>query len=170
MLISEAFAQAAAPAQSDGSYMTLVPLIGIFVIFYLLLIRPQSKRAKEQKLMIEALQKGDEVITSGGNLGKITNVSESYVIVEIAPTIEVTIVKTAIQTLLPKGTLKDIAPRGGKGQKASKAVKNAESKEEVAEIIEDKEVKKATRTKKANKTDDSSEDKDTESPKNNEKD
>lgn len=130
MLISEAFAQAAAPAQSEGSFMTLLPLIGIFVIFYLLLIRPQSKRAKEQKLMIEALQKGDEVITSGGNLGKITNVSESYVIVEIAPTIEVTIVKTAIQTLLPKGTLKDIAPRGGKGQKATKVVKNTESKED----------------------------------------
>ncbi len=169
MLISEAFAQAAAPAQSEGSFMTLLPLIGIFVIFYLLLIRPQSKRAKEQKLMIEALQKGDEVITSGGNLGKITNVSESYVIVEIAPAIEVTIVKTAIQTLLPKGTLKDIAPRGGKGQKATKAVKNTESKED-AEIMEDKEVKKVTRTKKAKNTDDSSEDKDTESPKNNEKD
>ena len=169
MLISDAFAQAAAPAQSDGSFMTLIPLIGIFVIFYLLLIRPQSKRAKEQKLMVEALQKGDEVITSGGNLGKITNVSESYVIVEIAPTIEVTIVKTAIQTLLPKGTLKDIAPRGGKGQKPTKAVKNTESKDE-AEISEDKEVKKATRTKKAKKTDDTSQDKDTDSPKNNEKD
>lgn len=169
MLISEAFAQAAAPAQSEGSFMTLLPLIGIFVIFYLLLIRPQSKRAKEQKLMIEALQKGDEVITSGGNLGKIINVSESYVIVEIAPTIEVTVVKTAIQTLLPKGTLKDIAPRSGKGQKATKTVKNAESKED-AEIKEDKEVKKATRAKKAKKTDDSSEDKDTGSPENNEKD
>lgn len=133
MLISEAFAQAAAPAQSEGSFMTLLPLIGIFVIFYLLLIRPQAKRAKEQKLMIEALQKGDEVITSGGNLGKITNVSESYVIVEIAPAVEVTIVKTAIQTLLPKGTLKDIAPaKSGKGQKATKAIKSesAESKED----------------------------------------
>jgi len=165
MLISDAFAQAAAPAQSDGSFMTLIPLIGIFVIFYLLLIRPQSKRAKEQKLMIEALQKGDEVITSGGNLGKILNVSESYVIVEIAPTIEVTIVKTAIQTLLPKGTLKDIAPRG-RAQKATKASKTTEPKED-AEV---KEAKKTTKAKKAKETDDSSENKEAEASKNNEKD
>lgn len=167
MLISDAFAQAAAPAQSDGSFMTLLPLIGIFVIFYLLLIRPQSKRAKEQKLMVEALQKGDEVITSGGNLGKILNVSESYVIVEIAPTIEVTIVKTAIQTLLPKGTLKDIAPRG-RAQKATKATKATEPKED-AEI---KEVKKTTKTKKNKAADDASESKEAEAeaPKNNEKD
>ncbi|MDH5552918.1 MAG: preprotein translocase subunit YajC [Nitrosomonas sp.] len=165
MLISEAFAQAAAPAQSEGSFMTLLPLIGIFVIFYLLLIRPQSKRAKEQKLMIEALQKGDEVITSGGNLGKILNVSESYVIVEIAPAIEVTIVKTAIQTLLPKGTLKDIAPRG-RAQKATKATKTTEPKED-AEVKEDK---KTTKAKKAKATDDSSENKESEATKNNEKD
>lgn len=165
MLISEAFAQAAAPAQSEGSFMTLLPLIGIFVIFYLLLIRPQSKRAKEQKLMIEALQRGDEVITSGGNLGKIINVSESYVVVEIAPTVEVTIVKTAIQTLLPKGTLKDIAPaKSGKGQKATKTIKNIEVTEDKEEVAADNEVKKA---KKVKETDDSSEEKDTEAPKSN---
>ena len=168
MLISDAFAQAAAPAQSDGSFMTLIPLVGIFVIFYLLLIRPQSKRAKEQKLMIEALQKGDEVITSGGNLGKILNVSESYVIVEIAPAIEVTIVKTAIQTLLPKGTLKDIAPRG-RAQKATKATKTTEPKED-AEVKEVKETKKTTKAKKTKATDDSSENKEAEAAKNNEKD
>ena len=118
--------------------------------------------------MIEALQKGDEVITSGGNLGKILNVSESYVIVEIAPTIEVTIVKTAIQTLLPKGTLKDIAPRG-RAQKATKATKTTEPKES-ADVEEVKEVKKTTRTKKAKVTDDASENKETEASKNNEKD
>ena len=85
MLISEAFAQAAAPAQSEGgSLMSLLPLIGIFVIFYLLLIRPQSRRAKEHKQMVEGLQRGDEIITSGGELGLILNVSDSYVIVEIA--------------------------------------------------------------------------------------
>ncbi len=168
MLISEAFAQAAAPAQSEGSFLTLLPLIGIFVIFYLLLIRPQSKRAKEQKLMIEALQKGDEVITSGGNLGKILNVSESYVIVEIAPAIEVTIVKTAIQTLLPKGTLKDIAPRG-KAPKATKATKATEPKEDT-DAKEVKETKKTTRTKKTKATNDSSENKEAEASKNKEKD
>ncbi len=168
MLISEAFAQAAAPAQSEGSFLTLLPLIGIFVIFYLLLIRPQSKRAKEQKLMIEALQKGDEVITSGGNLGKILNVSESYVIVEIAPGIEVTVVKTAIQTLLPKGTLKDIAPRG-KAPKATKATKAVEPKENT-DAKEVKETKKTTRTKKTKATNDSSEKNESEASKNKEKD
>ncbi|MCE7915743.1 MAG: preprotein translocase subunit YajC [Nitrosomonas sp. PRO4] len=117
MLISDAFAQAAAPAQSDASLISLLPMVGIFILFYLLLIRPQSKRAKEHKQMVEALQRGDEVITNGGILGVIINVSESYVIVEIAPAIEVTVLKSSVQTLLPKGTLKSIEPRGGKTQK-----------------------------------------------------
>ncbi|MDP1558581.1 MAG: preprotein translocase subunit YajC [Nitrosomonas sp.] len=155
MLISEAFAQAAAPAQSEGSFMTLLPLIGIFVIFYFLLIRPQSKRAKEQKLMIAALQRGDEIITSGGELGKITNVSESYVIVEIAPGVEVTVVKTAVQTLLPKGTLRDIAPaKSGKQQKATKSPKASEAPE----------------SKTEKDSDDASENNESEAPKNKEKD
>lgn len=122
MLISDAFAQAAAPAQSEGSLMTLIPLFGIFIIFYFLLIRPQAKRAKEQKQMIEALQRGDEVITNGGTLGLIVNVSEGYVIIEVAPGIEITVLKTSVQTLLPKGTLKSIEPtKGGKTQKAKTA-------------------------------------------------
>jgi preprotein translocase subunit YajC len=112
MLISDAFAQTAAPAQSDASLMSLLPMIAIFVLFYFLLIRPQSKRAKEQKQMIDALQRGDEVITNGGILGLVINVSESYVIVEIAPAIEVTVLKSSIQTLLPKGSLKSIDPKG----------------------------------------------------------
>ena len=118
MLISDAFAQAAAPAQSDAGLISLLPMIGILVLFYFLLIRPQSKRAKEQKQMVEALQRGDEVITNGGILGLIINVSESYVIMEIAPTVEVTVLKSSVQTLLPKGTLRSIEPKGGKTQKA----------------------------------------------------
>jgi preprotein translocase subunit YajC len=130
MLISDAFAQAAAPAQSEGSLMSLLPLILIFAVFYLLLIRPQSKRAKEHKQMIEALQRGDEIITNGGELGLILNVSESYVVVEIAPNVEVTVLKTAVQTLLPKGTLKNIAvTKGGKAQKSNKALKSDEGQE-----------------------------------------
>ena len=106
MLISEAYAQAAAPAQSAGAdLMSLLPLIGIFVVFYLLLIRPQAKRAKEQKLMIEALQKGDEVVTTGGQLGRVVKVSGNYVILQIAENVQVPTQKTAVQTLLPKGTL-----------------------------------------------------------------
>ena len=105
MLISEAFAQAAAPAQQGADLMSLLPLIAIFIVFYLLLIRPQAKRAKEQKLMIEALQKGDEVATSSGMLGRVSKVSASYVTLQIAENVQVTLQKSAVQTLLPKGTL-----------------------------------------------------------------
>lgn len=107
MLISEAFAQAAA-APPGADFLSLLPLIGIFVVFYFLLIRPQSKRAKEQKLMIEALQKGDEVATTGGELGRVAKVSGNYVIVQIAENVQVVMQKTSIQTLLPKGTLNSI--------------------------------------------------------------
>ncbi|MBL8497392.1 preprotein translocase subunit YajC [Nitrosomonas sp. JL21] len=127
MLINEAFAQAAAPAQTDANLASLLPMLGILVLFYFLLIRPQWKRAREQKQMVEALQRGDEVITNGGILGLILNVSENYVIIEIAPTIEVTILKSSVQTLLPKGTLKTIDPKSNKLQKA-KPAKTTESK------------------------------------------
>lgn len=151
MLISDAFAQAAAPAQSEGSLMSLLPLILIFAVFYLLLIRPQSKRAKEHKQMIEALQRGDEIITNGGELGLILNVSESYVVVEIAPNVEVTLLKTAVQTLLPKGTLKNIAVSKGKPQKSNKALKSDEGQEtkpaqETADTAEDSASKNTEKT------------------------
>jgi len=80
----------------------------MFVLLYFLMIRPQMKRAKEHKTMVEALQKGDEVITAGGVLGRISKVSEAYVSVEIAPNTEVSVQKVAVQTLLPKGTIKSI--------------------------------------------------------------
>lgn len=122
MLISDAFAQAAATAQSDtSSLISLLPMIGILVIFYFLLIRPQSKRAKEHKQMVEALQRGDEVITNGGILGSVINVSDDYVIVEISPGVEVTLLRSSVQTLLPKGTLRSIEPKGGKTQKTKAA-------------------------------------------------
>ncbi|HET7062497.1 MAG TPA: preprotein translocase subunit YajC [Nitrosospira sp.] len=108
MLISEAFAQAAATPQPGADFMSLLPLIAIFAVFYLLLIRPQAKRAKEQKLMIDALQKGDEVTTSSGELGRIVKVSGNYVILEIAENVRVTMLKSSVQTLLPKGTLNSI--------------------------------------------------------------
>ncbi|GKS69645.1 hypothetical protein W03_16490 [Nitrosomonas sp. PY1] len=130
MLISDAFAQTAAPAQADASLMSLLPLVAIFVLFYFLLIRPQSKRAKEHKQMVDALQRGDEIITNGGILGLVMNVSESYVIVEVAPAVEVTILKSSIQTLLPKGSLKSIDPKGksttkSKGGKSISADSNS---------------------------------------------
>jgi preprotein translocase subunit YajC len=108
MLISEAFAQAAAASQPGADFMSLLPLIGIFAVFYLLLIRPQAKRAKEQKLMIEALQKGDEITTSGGELGRVVKVSGNYITLEIAENVKVLMLKSAVQTLLPKGTINSI--------------------------------------------------------------
>ena len=81
----------------------------MFVLLYFLMIRPQMKRAKETKAMIEALQKGDEVVTAGGVLlGRITKISDAYISLEIAPNTEISLQKTAVQVLLPKGTLKNI--------------------------------------------------------------
>lgn len=106
MLISNAYA--AAPAAAGPDLMGFLPLVIIFVLFYFMLIRPQMKRAKEQKNMMEALQKGDEVVTTGGQLGKIVKVGESYVSLEIADNVVVQVQKQAITTLLPKGTIKTI--------------------------------------------------------------
>ena len=104
MIISDAFA---APAVgSPDQIMGLLPFVVIFILFYFMLIRPQMKRAKDQKKMIETLQKGDEVITAGGLLGKITKVNEQYVSLEIADNVTIQVQKQTIQTLLPKGTMK----------------------------------------------------------------
>ena len=107
MFISNAYADAAAPAQNPG-LMEFMPLIVLAVVFYFLILRPQTKRAKEHKAMIEALQRGDEVVTMGGEVGSITKVYDQYVGVELAENIEVTVQKTAIQVVLPKGTIKSI--------------------------------------------------------------
>jgi preprotein translocase subunit YajC len=80
----------------------------MFVLLYFLMIRPQMKRAKEHKQMVEALQKGDEVITAGGVLGRITRIGDAYIGIEIAANTEVSVQRTSVQTLLPKGTLKSI--------------------------------------------------------------
>lgn len=105
MFISNAYAAGAAQPQDLLSFL---PLIVIFVLFYFMLIRPQMKQAKEQRKLIEALQKGDEVITAGGLAGKVTKVSDAFVSVEIAPEVSVQVQKHTIQTLLPKGTLKSL--------------------------------------------------------------
>lgn len=107
MFISNAFAEAAAPVQGGG-IMEFLPLIALAVVFYFLVLRPQQKRAKEQKAMTEALQRGDEVITAGGEVGRITKVYEQFVGVEFAEGIEMTVQKSAIQSVLPKGTIKAI--------------------------------------------------------------
>ena len=109
MLISSAYAQAAPAAGGDAGLMGFLPLILMFVLLYFLMIRPQMKRAKEQKTMVDGLAKGDEVITAGGVLGKITKLNDAYLTVEIAPGTEITVQRAAVQTLLPKGTLKSVA-------------------------------------------------------------
>ena len=86
----------------------LLPLILMFVFLYFLLIRPQAKRAKDHRNMVQALQKGDEVVTAGGTVGRITRIGDQYVAVEIAPNVEVQVQRPSIQTLLPKGTIKSL--------------------------------------------------------------
>ena len=107
MFINNAYAEAAAPAHGAG-LMDFLPLIVLVAVFYFLILRPQGKRAKEHKAMVGALQRGDEVVTSGGTVGRISKVYEEYVGVELAENIEVTVQKTAIQSVLPKGTIKAI--------------------------------------------------------------
>ncbi len=107
MFISPAYAQAAgSPSGSD--IMTFLPMIAIVVVFYFLLIRPQQKRAKETKAMLSSLQKGDEIVTAGGVVGKIAKLSDAYADIEIAPSVEITVQRSAISLLLPKGTIKTL--------------------------------------------------------------
>jgi preprotein translocase subunit YajC len=105
LLINDAHAQAAGGAQGDP-ILSLLPLVIIFVLFYFLLIRPQTKRAKEHKSMVEALAKGDEVVTNGGVAGRITAVGEQFVTVEVAEGVALKVQKHAVSAVLPKGTLK----------------------------------------------------------------
>lgn len=108
MLISSAFAQTAPAGGPESSLMGILPIVLMFVVLYFLMIRPQMKRAKEHKSMTETLAKGDEVVAAGGIVGRITKVGEQYLTLEIAPETEITIQKQAVQTLLPKGTIKSI--------------------------------------------------------------
>ncbi len=107
MFISNAYADAAAAAPDNG-IMNFLPLIALIVVFYFLILRPQTKRAKEQKTMIAALQRGDEVVTVGGEVGTVSKVYDQYVGVEIAENLIVMVQKSAIQSVLPKGTIKAI--------------------------------------------------------------
>jgi preprotein translocase subunit YajC len=108
MLISNAWAQTPAATDPTGGLMGMLPILLMFVVLYFLMIRPQMKRTKEHKTLIEALAKGDEVITQGGVAGKIVKVGESYVHVEVAPNVEIAVQKAAVTTLLPKGSLKTL--------------------------------------------------------------
>lgn len=106
--ISDAFAQTAPQAQQPGILEALLPFIILFVVFYFLLIRPQQKRVKEHKKMVEALAKGDEVITQGGVYGRIAEVSENHVELEIAEGVMVKVQRQSVASVLPKGTIKSL--------------------------------------------------------------
>ena len=106
MFISNAYAQAAGAASTECSLMSFLPIILMFVVLYFVMIRPQMKRQKEQKSMLDALAKGDEVITAGGIAGKVTKVTDAFVSVEVSNGVDIQIQKSAVTTLLPKGTLK----------------------------------------------------------------
>ncbi len=104
--ISDAYAQDA-PAQA-GTLELILPLLLMFAIFYFLLIRPQQKKAKEHKNMVEALNKGDEIVTSGGLLAKITDVDDNFLSCKVSANVEVKIQRFAVSSVLPKGTIKNL--------------------------------------------------------------
>ncbi|AWI52270.1 preprotein translocase subunit YajC [Aquabacterium olei] len=107
MLISEAYAQAAAPAAgATGGLMSMLPLVLMFVVLYFVMIRPQMKRQKETRAMLEALTKGDEVVTQGGVIGRISKLGDTFVHLEVANGVELQVQRAAIVQVLPKGTVK----------------------------------------------------------------
>jgi len=105
VFISNAYA---APAATSPDLISFAPIVVIFILFWFMLIRPQMKQAKAQRAMIAALQKSDEVVTAGGIVGKVTKVGDSFIALEIAPSVTINVQKHTIQTLLPKGTIKSL--------------------------------------------------------------
>jgi len=104
--INDAWAQSAASPGGSGSFvLMMVVFIGIF---YFMLIRPQTKQAKEHKAMLESLSKGDEIVTNGGMLGRVNKIGDNFIAIEIAQNLEIKIQKQAVSTVLPKGTMKGL--------------------------------------------------------------
>jgi preprotein translocase subunit YajC len=109
VFISQAFAQTAPAASGGGtesSLLSLLPIVLMFVVLYFIMIRPQMKRQKEHKAMVEALAKGDEVVTAGGMLGRVSKMGETYVHIEVANGVELQVQRSSVVQVLPKGTIK----------------------------------------------------------------
>ncbi|MFN3860818.1 MAG: preprotein translocase subunit YajC [Roseateles sp.] len=108
MFISNAYAQAAAPAAAspESGLLGMLPLVLMFVVLYFVMIRPQMKRQKEHKAMIEALAKGDEVVTAGGVVGKVSKLGDNFIHLEVANGVELQVQRSAIAQVLPKGSVK----------------------------------------------------------------
>jgi preprotein translocase subunit YajC len=108
VLISPAYAQAAGAATQSETLLTFLPMVAIFVVIYFLMVRPQQKKQKETRAMLDALEKGNEVVTAGGVLGRIVKLDEQYVTVEVAQNVQMVVQRGAISQLLPKGTIKGL--------------------------------------------------------------
>jgi len=108
VFISSAFAQTAPAAGGDmqSSLMSMLPLVLMFVVLYFVMIRPQMKKQKEHRAMVDALAKGDEVVTSGGMLGRVSKIGDTFIGVEIANGVEVQMQRSAVAQVLPKGSIK----------------------------------------------------------------
>ena len=106
MLINEAWAQTGASA--GGDLWSMVPIILMFVVLYFIMIRPQMKRAKELRAMVDALQKGDEVVAAGGIVGRIIKLSDNYLTLQIADGVDIQVQRASVQVVLPKGAIKNI--------------------------------------------------------------
>lgn len=106
VFISSAYAQSAAAADTQSTLMGMLPLVLMFVVLYFVMIRPQMKKAKEHKTMVEALAKGDEIVMASGMLGKITKLGDTYLSVEVSTGVDIQIQRTAVIQVLPKGTIK----------------------------------------------------------------
>jgi preprotein translocase subunit YajC len=106
VFISQAYAQTAAAGGAESSLMSLLPLVLMFVVLYFIMIRPQMKKQKEMKAMIEALAKGDEVVIAGGVVGRIAKLGDSFLEIEVANGVELQVQRGAVVQVLPKGTFK----------------------------------------------------------------
>lgn len=104
LFISDAWAQG---DPAGGGLLSLLPFLLIIVVFYFLLIRPQQKRQKQHREMVSSLKKGDEVVTNGGTLGRITDVGENFITLEVADGVQIKVQNHAVQAMMPKGTVKD---------------------------------------------------------------
>jgi preprotein translocase subunit YajC len=106
VFISPAYAQVAPAASTESTLLSMLPLVLMFVVLYFIMIRPQMKRQKEHKALIDALAKGDEIVTAGGMLGRVSKLGESYLHVEVSNGTEIQIQRSAVVQVLPKGTFK----------------------------------------------------------------
>ena len=106
MFISSAYAQAAATSSTESTLFSLLPLVLMFVVLYFIMIRPQMKKQKEHKAMIDALAKGDEVVIGGGVVGRVAKLGETFVHVEVSNGVELQVQRAAVIQVLPKGTFK----------------------------------------------------------------